>query len=611
MNDIHRTAFEFFQKGIDEGQADQKAGGVLGSHLATCPECQLDVRLYQGLQAEAALHWPEAAQPARSARELLDVLDAQQARNRRIQKVADPIRVAAWIILMVFFVLAINWAIANLRQEPAVTPSPTEEEQFAPPPVIATPTPRPSEGELQKIPLEPFARGGEAVERGIWSPDGSYLFFELSELPDGPLAGRSYSTLNFLHPESGEICQLPQKLLDFISLANLARWLPENRVLFVPVWAVPPEDEPGDSVPPDEPDAFFTGESGVYALTPCDAEPLDLSDRFSEPVFSLPAWNEHGPLFLLQGQSQYWLLDGNTLDARPIENPAPSSGGEDRQSWSPSGEQLAIIQPDPQRYGERSILHVFEVETGQVVRTVEIPYGEEFNTPIIEWLLEDTIYVWAFGEAGPLLVDFSREDPVITAVLPGLFGLDLAYPDEFMAATVAADEAGKYHIAFKVNTPSDKSTYLYHSETGQVEEFTTNANTLFLFPDGDFESLPRAEDEAGRADEFELVWVDDPIQEPELLVVEGHIPRSYPALRPRRVPDQSKIIFASGQGVSVISILGGQLEGFWSLESEGGVPFLPEVSVSPTGEFAVVSAAIQFEDGSPWRSAFYLIRLEP
>jgi hypothetical protein len=587
MRDIHRTAYEFFQKGVDEGLPDLERDIELRRHLATCPDCRMDVKLYRSLQTEAQLSWPETLQPKLPVRHILDAIQAQDTRMKRTQLVYDPLRLAAWVAIMILFILVVNWAIANLRQEPAVTPSPTEEEQVAPLPGIPTSTPPAGEGDFQKIPLQPFAIGEDSAGTILWSPAGDTLFFDFLPLPEDPLYDRGFTTLNVLNAGTGEVCPLSQKLPGPVAISDRARWMPDGRLLTV-----------------------LEGH-GVQLNTPCSEEILDLNDRFSEPVFSLPAWEESSSLFLLQGNANYWLLDSNTLTARPLEQPLPSSGGEDRQSWSPSGDRLAIIQPDPGAYGERSILFVLDPETGQVLRNVQIPYGEEFGTPIIEWLREDAIFVWAFGEAGPLLVDLAAAEPEITPVLPGLFGLEIRYPDEINAATVAADESsGNYHIAFKLNTASDKSTVLYHSETGQVEKFQRDAHTMMLFPDGDFETLPRAEDEPSYADEFELVWVDDPSREAELLAVEGHVPRSYSNLFPRLVPGRPLVAFASSQGVSLVEIPGGRLAGFWSLESEGD-PFLPSVAVSPSGEFIAVSATIQYENDTPWMKTLYLIRLEP
>jgi hypothetical protein len=587
MSDIHRTAFEFFQKGIDEGQPVLERDAGLEQHLATCPQCRVDEKLFQDLQAEANLYWPETIQPRRPARHTLAAIQAQVERERRLQQAFKPLRVAAWVALFILFVLAVNWAIANLRQEPATIPFATEEEQFMPPPEVPTSTPQAGEGEFQKTPLSPIARGSEMSEPGFWSPDGERLFFVLAPSPDDPLYDRGFTTLNFLEAGSGEVCQLSQKMPGPFSIRDQVRWTPDGRLLTV-----------------------LEGH-GVQLNTPCEEDISDLNGRFSEPVNTLPAWNERGPLFLLQGNVHYWLLDSSTLNAHPLEEPLPGSGGEDRQTWSPYGEQLAIIQPDYSAYGERSILYVLNADNRQVVRIIEIPYGEEFGTPIIEWLREDAIFVWAFGDTGPLLVDFATEEPQVTAVLSGLFGLEITYPDEFMAATVAADEeSGNYHIAFKANAATDRSTYLYHSESGQVERLPRDASTMLLFPDGDFETLPRGEDEPGSADEFELVWVDDPGQEAELFIVEGHTPRNYPTMRPRLLPDRSGIVFASSQGVSLVSIPGGQLAGFWSLESDGD-PFIPVVNVSPNGEYLAVSASIQYRDGTPSSGALYLIRLEP
>jgi hypothetical protein len=587
MSSIHRTTFELFQRGIDEGQLGPEQRGELERHLGTCPDCRTDVNLFKVLQAEAVVRWPETIQPRRSARQTLAAIQAQKSGGARAQTAFDPLRVVAWVALMVLFVLAVNWVIANLRQEPAVIPSVTEEEQVAPPPDGATPTPQASEGEYQKIPLEPFARGGEPAGTVIWSPSGDTLFFDFNALPDDPLYDRGFTTLNFLNAATGEVCQLPHRMPGPVSVRDQVRWTPDGRLLTI-----------------------LEG-YGVQLATPCEEEILDLNDRFSERVLSLPAWNERGPLFLLQGEAQYWVLDSGSLTARPVEQPVPSSGGEDRLSWSHSGERLAIIQPDYSAYGERSVLFVLEVESGQVARTVEIPYGEEFGTPIIEWLREDALFVWAFGDTGPLLVDLAPGEPQITPVLSGLFGLENPYPDEFNASMVAADEVnGNYHIVFKMNSASDKSTYLYHSETGQVETFPRDVHTMLLFPDGDFETLPRGEDEPGSADEYELVWVDEPGRETELLVVEGHTPRGNPTMRPRLLPDRSGVAFASSQGVSLVSIPGGELAGFWRLESDGE-PFLPTIAVSPKGEFIAVSTTIQYRDGTPSSGALYLIRLEP
>jgi hypothetical protein len=236
---------------------------------------------------------------------------------------------------------------------------------------------------------------------------------------------------------------------------------------------------------------------------------------------------------------------------------------------------------------------LLDAESGEVVRTIDLPAAGEVS--LLDWLLDETIYVWLFSEAGagPVLVDLAGSEPRVITVLPELFGLDLVYPDEFSADTSVADEsAGTYHIAFKLNTASDKATYLYHSESDQVEKLPVEGHTYLIFPDGDLEPLFLAEDEPTYTDEFDLVWVDEPEKGIQHLSVAGHTPRDYPILWPRMVPDGSKIAFASSQGVSLVSIPEGQLLGFWKLEG-GGDP-RPAVA-SPDSRFLVVSAQTQKE----------------
>lgn len=580
MSDIHRSAFERFQKGVDRGVPVRELRAGLQEHLASCPDCRRDIDIHQGLRAEAALRSPATLKPRRPAGETLAAMAAEMQAKRRRQLVFRPLRVAVWVALVILMVLGANWAIANLRPQPAVTPVPSEIEEVVPPPEQATPTPVSGDTELQKTPLVPFATGADLAGRGLWSPDGQWFFFDLVEAGEDPLSDRRVTTANFLDPATGEVCRQDQEFLGPVNLSDQARWLPDGRLLLVS------QDE------------------GAQVLAPC-GETLSLADRFSEPILSLPARDSESRYALLQGESRYWLLDTGTLNARPLEGLLPAE--QDRQAWSPSGEQLAIYQPAPGDQATGGQITLLDAESGEVVRTIELPAAGEVS--LLDWLLDETIYVWIFSETGPVLVDLAGSEPRVITVLPELFGLDLVYPDEFSADTSVADEsAGTYHIAFKVNTASDKATYLYHSESGQVEKLPVEGHTYLIFPDGDLEPLFLSEDEPTYTDEFDLVWVDEAEKGIQHLSVAGHTPRDYPILWPRMVPNGSQIAFASSQGVSLVSIPDGQLLHFWSLEGGGD----PGRSVaSPDSRFVVVSAQTRNADGSAAGSAFYLIPVEP
>jgi hypothetical protein len=581
MSDIHRKVFERFQKGVDGGVPVRELRAGLQEHLDSCPDCRTDIGIDQGLRAEAALRWPATLQPQRSAEETVAAMAAEAVRKRRQQVVFKPLRVAVWIALAILLVLGANWAIANLRPQPAVTPMPSQIEEVVPPPERATPTPGTGDTEFQKTPLAPFATGADLAGRGLWSPDGQWFFFDLVEAPD-PLSDRRITTANFLDPASGEVCQQDQAFLGPVNLSDQARWLPDGRLLLVS------QDE------------------GAQVLTPC-GETLRLDDRFSEPILALPVMDSEGRHILLPGESRYWLLDIDTLNARPLEGLVPAE--QNRQAWSPSGEQLAIYQPAPGEQVAGGRISLLDTESMEVVRTIELPAAGEVS--LLDWLLDETIYVWIFSEAGtgPMLVDLAGSEPRVILVLPELFGLDQVYPDEFSADTAVADEsAGTYHIAFKVNTASDKATYLYHSESGQVEKLPLEGHTYLIFPDGDLEPLFLAEDEPTYTDEFDLVWVDEAEKDIQHLSVAGHTPRDDPILWPRMVPNGSQIAFVSSQGVSLVSIPDGQLLSFWALDG-GGDP--RRAVASPDSRFLVVAAQNRNPDGSASRSDLYLIPVEP
>jgi hypothetical protein len=228
---------------------------------------------------------------------------------------------------------------------------------------------------------------------------------------------------------------------------------------------------------------------------------------------------------------------------------------------------------------------------------------------LLQWLRDDTLYMYTFSENSPTFVDLSESEPRIIKVLPELFGLNLVYPDDFSSDTAVADPStGTYHIAFKVNTADDKATYIYHSEIDQIERLPVEGPTYLIFPNGDLEPLSSAQEGLEYIDEFDLVWVDDAEKGIEHLSVAGHAPRSDPMLWPRLIPGRQEIAFASSQGVSLVSIPGGQILGFWTLEG-GGVANQP--LASPDGRFVVVSTYRMSEDRSSSSSAYYLIPVEP
>ena len=84
-----------------------------------------------------------------------------------------------------------------------------------------------------------------------------------------------------------------------------------------------------------------------------------------------------------------------------------------------------------------------------------------------------------------------------------------------------------------------------------------------------------------------MIWMDQPTDVHQL-VVEGHVPRSYPQLFPRYLPNTSQLIFNSSQGVSLVSIASGETTRFWSLR--GAEKSFSQVYPSPLENVIVVFA---------------------
>lgn len=586
MSDIHRITFEVFLRGIDEGRPLEERRAAYERHLESCPDCHFDFALYDKLQAEAALMWPASIHPQRSTGQILDGIHSHLGRKRRRHLLFYPLRIIAWVAFAFLLLVAANWVFSTLRPEPAEAPTPTREFSLIASPQSPHQTPQVSDLDFPKIPLQPLSAGADISGWRTWSPDGAYFFFTMVEPSEDPRSDRVYSTLNFLNAETGQVCQHSQKILGGYGFTQL-HWLADGRLLFV------------------------TESHGVQLFTPCEEQVLSLEERIPESIYPRQIFGGESDAFiLLRGETHYWLLDRETLQARPLERPLPGADSFDRQVWSPSGEQLAFIQSAGSSAGEGNILTIVAVDSGQIIRGIQLPGDSEPGPPVTEWLLEDKLFVWDFSPAGPLLVDLAEEPPKIVPVRDELLGLEIAIPDETAGMGYFADEeAGNFHIAVRTNKPGVDALLIYHSETGEVERWAEDAHYYLLFPNGDFVFLNRLEDEPTYSDEFQLIWVDDPLRPPERLVVEGHTPRNYPDLWPRLLPGGEQLAFGSSQGISLVSIPDGQLLNFWQLESQGHP--LPSISPSPDGRFIVVIASSLNEDLSQPGSALYLIRLEP
>jgi hypothetical protein len=488
----------------------------------------------------------------------------------------------------VFALLALvlaQWIFTNLRPAPAVLPSasPTL------PRSIPTPlsTPAVIVDEAGKLPVQPLLQG-EPYGQGSWSPDGDYFFIPLLDMPP-PGGDRRFTSLHFISAATGEDCPASETFLGQQGSLSYA-WLDNERVLFI--------DKNGRA----------------FLFTACQDGTLDLSDRFDEPLLRVaqplisPELAAHDPL-LLEAPSAYWLLNPVTMEARALAEPVPSPGQGDSFAWPPSGHQISVLQPVVGK-PERSWLVLLDLDSGQVLRSLEIETGwEEGRAPIVEWMGAEQLFVWGFGTTGPLLVDLSVDPPQQVRVLTELFGLDLTYPDQIhsMGAFYSA-ASDSFHIVAHINLPEDQSIYLYHSETGQVEQLTGDRQVMMILPDDQRMPLVPWQDVPTYDDEYDLVWVDAPEQPQVRLQVSGHTPRNSPYLQSRLLPGGGRMLFGSTQGISLVGLPGGERLAFWRLVGAENAT-LPALSLAPHGR-ALIAVAYPSSSQTTQGSLVYWLSLE-
>jgi hypothetical protein len=424
---------------------------------------------------------------------------------------------------------------------------------LAPLPTSAAATPRT---------VVPLLVQASPISMGDWSPDGSYLVFGVPQISgDQPVID-----LRFLNAKTGAVCPASGTKWATAPMSDGIRrqfaWLPDGRLLFV-------------------------SESGELLLfRPCASGVENLAGRYPETFIQASAYDARSGRVLLKTQEAYWLLDGNSLQARLIAgvSPNPYEAHWDNYAWSPGGERLAIARLNGREKKAGATLYVVAGDTGEVEKSLPLEMASDQSAPWLEWLSHDELL--AQSEGALRMVDFRPEPPKVTDVIKDIFLLDIAYPMETSSMASIENKTGGYHIAVRVNHPRDQGIYLYHSETGQVEVLQSEVDLLLFFPDGQFTELTKVESSPTYRDEFDLVWVDTPGAETRRLAVQGHVPRQYPMLFPRYLPASARMAFSSSQGVSVVSIPDGKLVGFWELDGGGG-SFSTSAYASPDSQALV------------------------
>lgn len=595
MSISHRKAFDLWMKGIDARQhfgtgalqearlPEQALSGLEGeerrqfqSHLAVCPQCGQDLRMFVRLQTELHQRWLQAGEPHRTAGELLQTIQNRQQATSRMSRLWVPVRLVAFTFLLVSAVLVLSWILSFLRPEPITLP-------VASPTILSTRySPQPTQTVTPEIPktlIQPVIPAG-LIEFEGWSPDSRYVLITQHALSGEANSDRMYSSFFFYDTGHRQICPAGQPLLGSAYNRGSMDWTPDGRLL-----VISPKD--------------------VAIYTPCTQDVELITGLFDEPLQSVASSRGKSQFLLLGGKKSYWIYNTASGRVSRLEELIPNGGSADHIAWSPSGKEAAFSQP----MEAGSQISLVDLQTGRLLEQVPFSSGTRQSAAWIEWMLPDVLMVYGGPDKTSLLLE--RQPGGLTKVTPNWndrMGIELQKPGMVAAEGSYGDlQRGIFHLVLAYDTPEKRFIYLYHSDGNRLVTLTRDLNTILLFPDGQSMPLNILENEPAYNDVFHLIWVDNPSQSSSQVRVQGHTPRQYPQLTNAWDARSGRMAFGSTQGVSLVSLSDGHLVKFWKLG--GHESSFTSLYLSPDGKNLAVHANIGSGSQYGIESEVYMIAL--
>jgi hypothetical protein len=379
---------------------------------------------------------------------------------------------------------------APLPPTPSETPSPTPE-------LITDATVTPIVRHLNE--LEPIASAASFRRSVEWSPDSRYILY------------RAYS--------QEEVARNPQ-----FPSGDLYAYATEGSNTLCGQLSEPGAQRPYFWLSNEL--AYVNDARGLTTQQPC-GDSIGISEEriFPEAPQSVPVVRNGGTQYAFLGETSAWLWDRTTNTVHTVirsEN-VPYFGG---FSWSPGGSYFAnSTVHESYRDAQTAIL---DVQTGQILQTIEwVSTGGPGDPEPPIWLSETQFLLNTWNQ-GPLLVTVGGE---VVPLAPQILGerMPQLNPQEgsgLPSLFIVDEESGDYHILFMPHAENVSASplWLYHSETGEVEELPfTEASYPAISPNEEWLTLlrPREWGDAEtpfRGNETLTRQVDPPGSEPHLAV---------------------------------------------------------------------------------------------
>jgi len=208
------------------------------------------------------------------------------------------------------------------------------------------------------------------------------------------------------------------------------------------------------------------------------------------------------------------------------------------------------------------------------------------------------------------LYDIISQTIKLTDPYSDMFGME--FPG--MGAVTAWGRIGgegepDYHEIVVTGGIPDGQYYIYHPESGEVDQYPLDPPLLVVFPNGEGGIVESMVQESTSNDTNRVIIVDSD-REPYDLVVKGHTPRTGSWSFATLLPDAKRVLFSSILGISLVDLESGEILNFWGLESQEKYQDFND-TLAPDGK-TVVGFASTKEPGQGYRNhAMYWLRLEP
>jgi len=468
------------------------------------------------------------------------------------------------------------------------------------PPVEIIPTAEPTsqatpeELALEKIPI-PVLLTGEDLQPGSWSLDGNYFYYNDQGRSNEAGPDQAINSLNFLDTRMGTVCPGIQETVTFTQtgweLYKRTTWLGDNRFLYI------------------------SPQGDLLSINPCGDSIENLSTSLPDSIISFNSGvKPDGSQVVIKGGQAYWLFTPSTQQALRLDLPAPETGKEMRFAWS-SGEEKLISSRIEDRQGDLWIIFdSIEIEKGTATPVYEVRASQQLamqdpQVAYFELASDNEIFI-SDTDTGMALIDISSQPARQTDHFPDLFGIVAPSMQSITTrGTVRGTGEQDYHLILATGMAAAGQYYIYHPESGVVDQYPLDPPLLVVFPSGEGGTVPSFVDSPPSNNTLRVVLVDSDTQ-PYDLVVKGHSPGAYSWSFATILPGARRVLFSSVQGISLVDLQSGETLKFWGLENQEQYADFSSW-LSPDGKTVVGFASLAGSGQGYRNQAMHWLRLEP